>query len=83
MNFDLTAIFLGIFQGRKSNKLKNWKIKFWLLTEMILQKFKDYEWDWEHFLECRYIFHTFSFICIEISLSDQTPGAETLSKVCV
>ena len=30
-----------------------------------------------------YIFHTFSFICIEISLSDQTPGAETLSKVCV
>ena len=24
-----------------------------------------------------------SFKCIEISLSDQTPGAETLSKVCV
>ena len=39
MNFDLTAIFLGIFQGRKSNKLKNWKIKFWLQTEIIyLQK---------------------------------------------
>ena len=41
MNFDLTAIFLGIFQGRKSNKLKNWKIKFWLQTEIIyLQNFE-------------------------------------------
>ena len=44
---------------------------------------------WRQILECIYFTHfpvdwmLRSFKCIEISLSDQTPGAETLSKVCV
>ena len=44
---------------------------------------------WGQILECIYFTHfprdwmLRSFKCIEISLSDQTPGAETLSKVCV
>ena len=48
-----------------------------------------YRLGWGHFLECIYFTHfpldwmLRSIKCIEISLSDQTPGAETLSKVCV
>ena len=56
-----------------------------------------YIWEWLHLytvgwgqiLECINFTHfpinwmLRSFKCIEISLSDQTPGAETLSKVCV
>ena len=44
---------------------------------------------WGQILECMYFTYfpincmLRSFQCFEISLSDQTPGAETLSKVCV
>ena len=59
------------------------------LWKMLVLWLFEFALGWRQILECIYFTHfpldwmLRSFKCIEISLSDQTPGAETLSKVCV
>ena len=59
------------------------------LDKILILVFSAYPVGWGQILECINFTHfpinwiLRSFKCIEISLLDQTPGAETPSKVCV